>query len=111
MTAIIDSCIGGKTAINYKRVINSIGTYYHSENVYISKNIVKLIPEREYLSGIPEIIKCGLIDNNITLKMLENKDKFLKEIMNLFLKSLTIHLKQKSNFSKMTFMKTMKGSN
>ena len=91
MTAIIDSCIGGKTAINYKRVINSIGTYYHSENVYISKNIVKLIPEREYLSGIPEIIKCGLIDNNITLKMLENKDKFLKRDYEFVLKSLTIH--------------------
>ena len=29
MTSIIDSCIGGKTAINYKGLINSIGTYYH----------------------------------------------------------------------------------
>ena len=100
MTAIIDSCIGGKTAINYKRVINSIGTYYHSENVYISKNIVKLIPEREYLSGIPEIIKCGLIDNNITLKMLENKDKFLKRDYEFVFKIINNTLKTKIKFFK-----------
>ena len=37
MTAIIDSCVGGKTAINYRGVINSIGTYYHPEKIYISK--------------------------------------------------------------------------
>ena len=29
MTSIIDSCLGGKTAINYKNIINSIGNYYH----------------------------------------------------------------------------------
>ena len=68
MTAIIDSCVGGKTAINYRGVINSIGTYYHPENIYISKNILELIPEREYISGILEILKCALIDNNSTLK-------------------------------------------
>ena len=39
MTAIIDSCIGGKTGINYNNIINSIGTYYHAKKVYISKNI------------------------------------------------------------------------
>ena len=100
MTAIIDSCIGGKTAINYKRVINSIGTYYHSENVYISKNIVKLIPEREYLSGIPEIIKCGLIDKNITLKMLENKDKFLRRDYEFVFKIIKNTLKTKIKFFK-----------
>ena len=100
MTAIIDSCIGGKTAINYKRVINSIGTYYHSENVYISKNIVKLIPEREYVSGIPEIIKCGLIDKNMTLKMLENKTKFLNRDYDFVFKIIKSTLKTKIKFFK-----------
>ena len=28
MTSIIDSCIGGKTGINYKNIINSLGNYY-----------------------------------------------------------------------------------
>lgn len=63
ITAIIDSCIGGKCAINYKDIINSIGTYYHPKSVFIDLRIVKEMPEREYLAGIPEILKCGLIKN------------------------------------------------
>ena len=30
MTAIVDSCVGGKTAINYKGIINCIGGYHLS---------------------------------------------------------------------------------
>ena len=51
MTAIIDSCIGGKNGINFKNIINSLGTYYHPKNVYISKTIIHYLPNREYISG------------------------------------------------------------
>lgn len=61
MTAIVDSCIGGKTAINYKNIINSLGNYYHSKNVFIYHNVIKHLPNREFLSGISEVIKCGVI--------------------------------------------------
>ena len=44
MTALIDSCIGGKTGINYDGLINSLGNYYHPKKVYISKNIINLLP-------------------------------------------------------------------
>ena len=61
MTAIVDSCIGGKTAINHKNFINAIGNYYHPKNVFIFYEIIKELPDREYIAGIPEIIKCGLL--------------------------------------------------
>jgi 3-dehydroquinate synthetase len=73
MTSIIDSCIGGKTAINYKNIINSIGNYYHPNTVFIYNEIIKLIPEREFIAGIPEILKCGLIKKNNILKTLKEK--------------------------------------
>ena len=75
MTSIIDSCVGGKTAINYKNIINSVGNYYHPHTVFIFNDVIKLIPEREFISGIPEIIKCGLIKKNSILKILKNKKK------------------------------------
>ena len=50
--------------------------YYHPLNVYISKNIINLIPKREYLAGISEIIKCGLINNKKIIKILINNKKF-----------------------------------
>ena len=100
MTAIIDSCVGGKTAINYRGVINSIGTYYHSENVYISKNILGLLPDREYISGIPEILKCALIDNNSTLKMLENVEKIRNKNLKFIFKIIKSTLRTKIKFFK-----------
>ena len=75
MTAIIDSCIGGKTAINYKGIINCVGGYYHPSSVLIFNEIMTNIPEREYKSGIPEILKFGLIKKNKILSILKNKRK------------------------------------
>ena len=76
MTAIVDSCIGGKTGINYKGIINSLGNYYHPKRVYISERIIADIPNREFFSGFAEIIKCGLIGNKKIIDYL-NKDKHL----------------------------------
>ena len=79
MTAIVDSAIGGKTGINYKGIINSIGTYYHPKNVFILEDVISSIPNREYISGFSEIIKCGLIDNKRILDYLEKNKKYLVE--------------------------------
>lgn len=80
MTAIVDSSIGGKTAINYKGIINSLGTYYHPKNVFIMEDVIDNLPKREFISGIAEVIKCGLIDKNRILKFLKkNKDQIYKK--------------------------------
>ncbi len=101
MTSIIDSCIGGKTAINYKNIINSIGNYYQPHAVYIYHEIIKEIPEREYIAGIPEIIKCGIIKKNNILKMLKvKKDKILKRDFNIISKLCMETLKTKIFFFK-----------
>ena len=79
ITSIVDSCIGGKTAINYRGIINSVGSYYHAKSVYISEEIINEMPKKEFLSGIPEIIKCSLIRNQKILNLLtKDKDKLLK---------------------------------
>jgi 3-dehydroquinate synthase len=78
MTSIVDSCVGGKTAINYKNITNSIGNYYHPHSIFISYEIINKMPEREYISGIAEIIKCGLIKNNKILEILKTQEKKIK---------------------------------
>jgi len=101
MTAIVDSCIGGKTGINYKNIINSLGSYYHPRTVFISKNVINLIPKREFLAGIPEIIKSGVIDNNIITKMLiNNKQKCLSRDFRFMSKLIQLSLKTKIKFFK-----------
>ena len=88
MTSMVDSCIGGKTAINYQNIINSIGTYYHANKVYILDNFVKDIPDREYFSGIPEILKCGLIKDKTILTILMQKHINIKNRNSDIFKSL-----------------------
>ena len=101
MTAIVDSCLGGKTGINYKNIINSMGNYFHSQNVFISKNIIELIPDREYFSGVPEIIKCGIIDNKKILSMLKkNKKKIINRDYNFLSKLIRLTLNTKIKFFK-----------
>ena len=101
MTAIVDSCIGGKTGINYKGIINSFGNYYHPKRVYISQKIIEELPEREYFSGFAEIIKCGLIGNRNIIRMLQ-KDKFLfkRKKINTISKVILETLKTKIKFFK-----------
>ena len=101
MTSIVDSCIGGKTAINYKNIINSIGNYYQPHAVFIYNEIIKEIPEREFIAGIPEIIKCGIIKKNNILKILkEKKNKILRRDFNIISKLCMETLKTKIFFFK-----------
>lgn len=75
MTAMVDSCIGGKTAINYKNIINSLGTYHHADHVFIFNELIQGLPDKEFLAGIPEILKCGLIKRNKILQILRTQKK------------------------------------
>ena len=101
MTAIVDSCIGGKTGINYKELINSMGSYYHPKRVYILQNLIHQIPDREYYSGFAEIIKCGLIGNNKIIKFLKKDETLNKRGNNKNLPFIILEtLKTKINFFK-----------
>ena len=101
MTSIIDSCIGGKTGVNYQKIINSIGTYYHADKVYILEDLIKSLPDREFYSGIPEILKCGIIKNKSLLNFLVNHHSEIKKRKTNFIKKLCFEsLKTKINFFK-----------
>ena len=100
MTAIIDSCIGGKNGINFNNLINSLGTYYHPQNVYILKSIIEHQPKREYLSGIPEIIKCALINKSNLLNYIEMKDKIIERNFSFISKMIKETLITKIKFFK-----------
>ena len=101
MTSIIDSCIGGKTGINYKNIINSLGNYYQPHSVFIYNDIIKYIPQREFIAGIPEIIKCGLIKKNSIIKILQkDREKIIKRDFKIVAKLCSETLKTKISFFK-----------
>ena len=61
LLAQVDSSIGGKTAVDTKEGKNLLGAFYQPKRVYIDPSLLKTLPEREFISGIAEVIKYGVI--------------------------------------------------
>ncbi|KAI4327762.1 hypothetical protein L6164_020186 [Bauhinia variegata] len=69
---MVDSSVGGKTAINHRLGKNLIGTFYQPQCVLIDTDTLNTLPDRELASGFAEIIKCGLVrDAGINGKAIE----------------------------------------
>lgn len=60
----VDSSVGGKTAINHSLGKNMIGAFYQPKLVYTTVDFYQTLPQREYLSGMAEVIKYGFIDKD-----------------------------------------------
>jgi 3-dehydroquinate synthase len=79
LMAMIDSSIGGKVAINYRDTINAVGNYYHPIANFMDLNLIDSLSERDYVSGLAEVIKCALIaDNDFVDYLLKHKEQILK---------------------------------
>lgn len=83
LIAMVDSSIGGKTAINFRKTINGIGSYYHPVFNIIDLDLVNTLSERDYFSGLAEVIKCAIInDPSFFNYLLSNKEHILKRDAN-----------------------------
>jgi 3-dehydroquinate synthase len=62
-----DSCIGGKTSINFNNKKNILGTFYPPKEIIIYPNFVETLTEMDYYSGIGELYKFHILQNKIKL--------------------------------------------
>lgn len=61
LLAMVDSSVGGKTGINHPRGKNLIGAFHQPAGVFIDAATLDSLPEREYRSGLAEVVKYGVI--------------------------------------------------
>ncbi len=62
LLSMVDSSVGGKTAINLETGKNLCGTFYQPSAVYVNTSYIKTLPDREVLSGMGEVVKYTYID-------------------------------------------------
>lgn len=64
LLAMVDSSVGGKTALDLKYAKNIIGSFYQPKAVLININFLTTLDDKQYKSGLGEIIKYAFIESN-----------------------------------------------
>jgi 3-dehydroquinate synthase len=59
--AAVDSSVGGKTGVNHPRGKNMLGAFWQPELVLVDIETLDSLPDREFASGLSEVVKYGLI--------------------------------------------------
>src|SRR5574340_309861 len=79
LLAQVDSSVGGKTGVNHPLGKNMIGAFWQPRLVWIDTATLGTLPRREFLSGVGEVIKYGVIWDEAFFEYLEaNREKILR---------------------------------
>lgn len=71
LLAMVDSSVGGKTAVDTAAGKNLVGAFHQPKLVVIDCELLKTLPEREFGSGMAEIIKTAMIKDAAFVRHLQ----------------------------------------
>lgn len=85
LLACVDSSVGGKVAIDTDFGKNMVGSFYQPKAVLINTNFLKTLDEKQYKTGLGEVVKYIFIEKsckceeetNLTNFVTENTEKIL----------------------------------
>jgi len=82
LLAYVDCGVGGKLGINHGHVKNIVGIFWQPKLVFTDLGLIKSLSDREFRSGLAEVIKYGIVcDSNLLHYLEENLDLILARNM------------------------------
>ena len=94
LLAATDSSVGGKVAIDTKYGKNLVGAFYQPKAVFINVNFIKTLDDKQYLSGLGEVLKYGFIEKSCNPDLEPHLINFLREYQEKIISKDTSILKE-----------------
>lgn len=80
--AQVDAAIGGKTGVNLPQGKNLVGSFWHPRMVFCDIEVLKTLDQKEFVAGLAEVIKYGIImDEKLFVFLEENIERVLQKEM------------------------------
>lgn len=90
LLAMVDSSVGGKTAVDLPEGKNLVGAFYQPKWVGIGLSVLATLPEREYRCGLAEVVKYGVIRDAAFFEEIEREtDALLRRDLHVLEKVVT----------------------
>ncbi|KAL3421954.1 pentafunctional AROM polypeptide [Phlyctema vagabunda] len=79
LLSMVDSSIGGKTAIDTPLGKNLVGAFWQPQRIYIDLRFLETLPVREFVNGMAEVVKTAAIWDEEEFATLEDNALLLME--------------------------------
>jgi 3-dehydroquinate synthase len=71
LLAMVDASLGGKTGVDFLGFKNLVGSFYPASRIFVEVSLLGSLPERQYRSGLAEVIKTAIIGDAELFSLLE----------------------------------------
>lgn len=105
LLACVDSSVGGKVGINTEFGKNLVGSFYQPKAVFCNLNFLKTLDDRQFKTGLAEIVKYAYIEKSAQAKedygffefLSNNSDRILSREENALAEIIAISLNLKAS--------------
>ncbi|MBI4395846.1 MAG: 3-dehydroquinate synthase [Elusimicrobia bacterium] len=74
LLSMVDASVGGKVGVDLPEGKNLVGAFWQPRLVWMDLSVLQTLPDREWRTGLAEVVKYGLIADERIIRVLEKID-------------------------------------